>query len=74
MKIFNNINITKKFKKAVIAVGNFDGVHLGHKKVLKEAFKKAKQTKRKLGLLTFEPIPVMIDGHGTWECKLDESV
>ena len=59
MKIFNNINITKKFKNAVIAVGNFDGVHLGHKKVLKEAFKKAKQTKRKLGLLTFEPIPVM---------------
>ncbi len=59
MKVFNNINITKKFKNAVIAVGNFDGVHLGHKKVLKEAFKKAKQTKRKLGLLTFEPIPVM---------------
>ena len=51
--------ILKKYQNSVIAIGNFDGVHLGHKKVLKEAKKKAKEKKLKLGVLTFEPVPVM---------------
>ena len=58
MKIFKK-NISRIFKNSVLAVGNFDGIHLGHKKVLNEAFKKAKKNKIKFGLLTFEPIPVM---------------
>ena len=59
MKIFKNLIISKKYHNSVIAIGNFDGVHIGHKKVLKAAFKKAKKTKKKFGLLTFEPLPVM---------------
>jgi len=59
MKIFKNLIISKKYHNSVIAIGNFDGVHIGHKKVLKSAFKKAKKTKKKFGLLTFEPLPVM---------------
>tara|TARA_Y100000996_G_C22540765_1_gene649970 strand:- start:959 stop:1873 length:915 start_codon:yes stop_codon:yes gene_type:complete len=59
MKIFKKKNLSGIFKNSVLAVGNFDGVHLGHKKVLNEAFKKAKKNKIKFGLLTFEPIPVM---------------
>ena len=53
MKIFKNNNITESYKNSVLAVGNFDGVHLGHKKVLNEAYKKAKKNKIKFGLLTF---------------------
>jgi riboflavin kinase/FMN adenylyltransferase len=59
MKIFKNLITSKKYHNSVIAIGNFDGVHIGHKKVLKSAFKKAKKTKKKFGLLTFEPLPVM---------------
>ena len=59
MKIFKNTSISKNYKNSVIAIGNFDGIHIGHKKVLKEAFKQARKTKKKFGLLTFEPLPVM---------------
>ena len=59
MKIFKNTTISNSFRNSILAIGNFDGVHIGHKKVLKEALKKAKKTKRKFGLLTFEPVPVM---------------
>jgi len=59
MKIYNNTNINFKHKQAVVAIGNFDGVHLGHQKVLKEAKKMAKKLKLPFGAMTFEPIPVM---------------
>ena len=51
--------ILKKYQNSVIAIGNFDGVHLGHKKVLKEAKKESKRKKTKVRVLTFEPVPVM---------------
>jgi len=59
MKIFKNTSISNKYKNSVIAIGNFDGIHIGHKKVLQSAYKKAKKMKKKFGLLTFEPVPVM---------------
>ena len=39
MKIYNNANLNKKHTKGVIAIGNFDGLHLGHQKVINEAKK-----------------------------------
>ena len=59
MKIYKNANLNKKHKGGVIAIGNFDGVHLGHQKVIKEAKKKAKKNKLPFGIMTFEPVPVM---------------
>ena len=59
MKIFNNTNITKKYKRSAIAIGNFDGVHKGHQKVFADAKKSAKKIKAKFGILTFTPLPVM---------------
>ncbi len=43
MKIYNNAKISKKHHEGVIAIGNFDGLHLGHQKVIKEAKKKSKK-------------------------------
>ena len=59
MKIYNNLNLKRKHKNSVIAIGNFDGIHLGHQKVISEAKKKARKSKLPLGVVTFEPMPVM---------------
>ena len=59
MKIYNNANLMHKHLKGVIAIGNFDGLHLGHQKVINEARLKAKKFKLPLGVMTFEPVPVM---------------
>ena len=48
MKIFNNAILNKKYFNGVIAIGNFDGIHLGHQKVIKEAKKKQKKIKFRL--------------------------
>ncbi len=59
MKIYKNLNINKHHKKSVVAIGNFDGIHIGHQKVLAQAKRKAKKNRLSFGLITFEPVPVM---------------
>ena len=59
MKVYNNPNLNKKHCNGVIAIGNFDGLHLGHQKVIKEAKQKAKKNRIPFGVMTFEPVPVM---------------
>jgi len=59
MIVYKNLNIKKNHKNSVIAIGNFDGLHLGHRKVLKEAYQKAKRNNLKFGVVTFEPAPTM---------------
>ena len=71
MKIFKNTSISKNYKNSVIAIVNFDGVHIGHKKVLNAAYKKAKKMKKKFGLLTFEPVPVMFFNKKILNHRLD---
>ncbi len=58
MKQFNTLtDITSDAKDAVIAIGNFDGVHRGHQALIDEAAKIAKASHKKLGILTFDPHP-----------------
>ena len=59
MKIYNNANLSRKHQKGVLAIGNFDGIHLGHQKVIRDAKKKAIKNKLPFGIMTFEPVPVM---------------
>ena len=59
MKIYKNFNIGKKFKNSAIAIGNFDGFHLGHQRVIKKGKQIAKKNNLKFGLMIFQPLPVM---------------
>ena len=59
MKIYNNANLNRKHLNGVIAIGNFDGLHLGHQKVINEAKHIARKYNLPFGVMTFEPVPVM---------------
>ena len=50
MHIFKSFKIRKEFSDSIIAIGNFDGVHIGHQKVINFA-KSISKKKKKVYLL-----------------------
>ena len=59
VKIYKNFNVRKQHQNAIILIGNFDGLHLGHQKLFNEALRYKKKFKLNLGVVTFDPIPKM---------------
>ena len=49
--------ITEADQGAAIAIGNFDGVHIGHRAVIDLAREQADRLEAPLGVMTFEPHP-----------------
>ena len=59
MKTFTNLEtLPQQLKGGVAALGNFDGLHIGHQAVLTEAGKLAKDSGKSLGVVITEPHPV----------------
>lgn len=54
---FSNFSTTKK---TILTIGTFDGVHLGHQKVIEQLVNTSKKEKKASLLLTFFPHPRMI--------------
>ncbi|MDH3356962.1 MAG: bifunctional riboflavin kinase/FAD synthetase [Desulfobacteraceae bacterium] len=67
MELIKNIaKIEKPFKNAVITIGNFDGVHIGHQALFHEVIEKADTIDGTSIVMTFEPHPVRVlkqNGH-----------
>ncbi len=59
MKTYKNFNLKKKHKRSIILIGNFDGLHLGHRKLFNLAKRYKKKLRLNIGVLTFEPMPKM---------------
>ena len=59
MRIFRHIaDVPEAYKGAVVAIGNFDGVHLGHQALIGEAARLARaNAARRWPCLVFEPRP-----------------
>ena len=52
-----NIENSNSANPAILTIGTFDGVHLGHKKIIKRLVKSAKEKKLRSCILTFFPHP-----------------
>mgnify|MGYP001304212727 CR=1 FL=1 len=58
MRVFRHFeNLPREVQGAAVAVGNFDGVHLGHREVIGEAGRIARASGIPWAVLTFEPHP-----------------
>jgi phosphoribosyl 1,2-cyclic phosphate phosphodiesterase len=47
-------------RRSVLAIGNFDGIHLGHQEILQEATNRAVKSGAVATALTFEPPPLKV--------------
>jgi riboflavin kinase/FMN adenylyltransferase len=67
MKIIKNIEDVKEpFKNAVITIGNFDGVHIGHQALFHEVIERADAIEGTAVAMTFDPHPIRVitqNGH-----------
>ncbi len=58
MQVFRHSDkIPFELRGAVIAIGNFDGIHRGHQEIITKASRLAQELGAPLGVLTFEPHP-----------------
>ncbi len=53
-------NIKEPFNNAVLTIGNFDGVHIGHQALFHEVIEKAEALGGSAVAITFEPHPVRV--------------
>ena len=60
MNIFHSINDFRSSKKTILTLGTFDGVHIGHRKILERVAQNTENGKYESLVLTFFPHPRMV--------------
>jgi riboflavin kinase/FMN adenylyltransferase len=70
MQIYHHIKDFKPLKNAVVTIGTFDGVHLGHQEIIQKLVEQAKANGGESVILTFFPHPRMILNPGDYSLKM----
>jgi len=65
LKIYNSLSDFKTAKKTIVTLGTFDGVHIGHQKILEKLLQNAKKYNCESLILTFFPHPRMVLQEGS---------
>lgn len=60
LKIFQSISDFNSDKKTIVTLGTFDGVHIGHKKIIEKLIQNAQASGCESLILTFYPHPRMV--------------
>ncbi len=60
MKVYHHLDEFKKPEKTVVTTGTFDGVHVGHQKIINRLVDVANKTGAESVILTFFPHPRMV--------------
>jgi len=66
MVVFEEISqITEKLRHPAVTIGNFDGVHLGHREIFRRVTEKAREQGGVSLVITFAPHPLQVVSPGT---------
>jgi riboflavin kinase / FMN adenylyltransferase len=57
MKVYRNLDTLPSFMNAVVTIGTFDGVHLGHQKIIQQVLAESNACGGESVLITFNPHP-----------------
>src|SRR5215471_3269281 len=60
MEIIRDLDSLKPYPFPVVALGNFDGVHVGHQTILKAAIERAHAAGGSALAVTFDPLPAKV--------------
>ncbi|MGH7931647.1 MAG: bifunctional riboflavin kinase/FAD synthetase [Candidatus Binataceae bacterium] len=60
MEIIRDLEELRPHSYPVVALGNFDGVHMGHQAILKDAIARARAHNGSAFALTFDPLPAKV--------------
>lgn len=70
MRIYKDLNNLPAFKNAVLTIGSFDGVHIGHQQIIQQINDLAKSIDGESVLITFDPHPRFVVGKQQSDLKL----
>jgi riboflavin kinase/FMN adenylyltransferase len=60
LKVYYSLQEFKKLKSAVVTTGTFDGLHIGHRKILQSLSNTANEINAETVLITFHPHPRLV--------------
>ncbi|GAB6180700.1 bifunctional riboflavin kinase/FAD synthetase [Desulfotomaculum defluvii] len=61
MRVYKSLEGLKdNYSNIIVALGNFDGIHLGHQRLISEAVSMARRSKGVAAVLTFDPHPLTV--------------
>jgi riboflavin kinase / FMN adenylyltransferase len=60
MKVVSHLSDAAPHVPCVLTIGNFDGLHLGHQRILETVVERARKLKICPAVLTFEPHPIRV--------------
>lgn len=70
IQVHRDLQHLPEFKKAVITIGTFDGVHLGHQQIIKLLKAEAAEIGGETVIITFHPHPRKVVSHGKSAVKI----
>lgn len=70
MQVYYHISDFQPLPNAIVTIGTFDGVHLGHQKILKRLVEMAQLTNGETVVLTFWPHPRMVVSEDSQNLRL----
>jgi riboflavin kinase/FMN adenylyltransferase len=70
MQVYHSTDTLPVFQRAVLTIGTFDGVHLGHRSIITQLVEQARAIGGKSVILSFHPHPRQIVSGGNKEVSL----